>query len=121
MKYEYNHQEFVYDVLTKKIFMNDVRIWQDTENQIGDPDYYDTFEDWVHDNYSDYINDWLGTAGCDKFNDYPDDLKDFIKTSDIYLIGDNGVVTEDGKYMNVDDVREQMDYMRDTVTSDNVN
>ena len=111
--FEYNDQEFVHDVLTKKIYMNDVRIWQDTENQIGNPDYYNTFEDWVIDNYYDQINTWLDIAGYDKFKDYPVDLQEFIKTSDIYLIEDTGLITENGKYVNVDDVREQMDYMRE--------
>lgn len=112
MEFKYNDQEFVYDVLTKKIYMNGVRIWQDTENQIGDSDYYDSFEDWVIDNYYDHINNWLGIAGYDKFNDYPDDLREFVIASDIYVVNDNGIITEDGKYVNVDDVREQMDYMR---------
>lgn len=38
---------FEYDDTTKKIYKDGMRVWQDTDNQIGDERYYPTFADWV--------------------------------------------------------------------------
>lgn len=53
---EYNGHKFTF--VDKKITMDGMGIWFDADNQIGDTLYYDTFEDWVIDNYFDYIDEW---------------------------------------------------------------
>lgn len=115
-KIEYENLTFIFDEFTKKIYMDGYRIWQDTDNHIGDPDYYLTFEDWVKDNYYGHIFTWLGIAEFDTLNNMPNDIREFIQSSDIYIIEDNNLITLDNKYVNEDDIREQMDYMRSTDT-----
>jgi len=47
---EWLGKNYGYDILSKTIYKNGVKIWFDSENQIGDKDYYETYEDWVMEN-----------------------------------------------------------------------
>lgn len=103
----YFHTKPVYN----SIYMNGYRIFIDDKNQINS---YGDLEEWLVTNYVNHIFDWLTENNYPLFNELTQDVQDFILDTDIYIVTEDGYITDsEGQYVDLDDITEIMRFLRE--------